>query len=306
MKYIMPLFGLILLSMPFSRALACKMDSVSGINIHSESCKVRIVKPIKNQIIFLQYKYSENDLKDVIKEMTSVKKNLNSDVMLQKKGRGYRMFVGPVLSDDISMYASKLVGLGYKEVLIKRLQENATTTLPNDRIVSANTWSQVQAVLPKKKQKPVTVVEEKEGIASMKVPSTKEQSSSSSSSSMVKRASNDNEQDVLFKSLGIMDKRVLLVAMKGASSLKRLSYNKANRACMALENDSRIAHSNEYVALLSSPQIISALEDGFATPFWLDESNVVTRYQQYIDKRPNSPGVDYNVICSVSKMNLSD
>ena len=123
MKYAFWVVGLGLYSASVASAFACEVEKVSGINIYSESCKVRLTKPINNQHVFLQYKYSEKGLTQIAKELSSAKRYLHSNVILQSKGNGYRMLVGPVLSNDIGYYANKLAEVGYNEVVIKTVPD---------------------------------------------------------------------------------------------------------------------------------------------------------------------------------------
>lgn len=110
---------------------------------------------------------------------------------------------------------------------------------------------------------------------------------------------NKPTKEVLYKGVGTAGALHFFIVMSNPEHPLRVSYPESKNVCEKSIENGRLANQNEYVALLLSDAIVNELHGSLATPFWLNEHEVVTRIKQHVEKRKASKDVQYNVICTV-------
>lgn len=133
------------LSLP---SLGCKLTNDNSISIYSSQCAVTIAhQKMPQEPILLQFKFSKNMRSTVLQELHHVQSLLKYPVALQEFNDGYRLFLGPMEPNKISLAKVRLAKIGYSASLLKlppitSMKHNAT--VENDLILPKNT-----AVSPK-------------------------------------------------------------------------------------------------------------------------------------------------------------
>ncbi|MCG9780354.1 hypothetical protein [Photobacterium damselae] len=254
MKFFYYLVGV--LSLP---SLGCELTIDNSISIYSSQCAITVShQNTPQELILLQFKFSQNTHSSVLKEICHVQSLSGYPVALQEIKGGYRLFLGPMESHKIPLAKKHLAKLGYSSSLLKRLpitSKKHNITLENNTIMSQNN--------PQK-----TVI-----------------------SPVV-------DTTFSYMSIAQIKKSILYTPMSAPYLLQRFSYKQAKQACAILGSSSRIANKYEYINLMASKEFIGEISASLAVPFWLTENTVVTRVEQQVEQRTASINTRYNVICT--------
>lgn len=103
---------------------ACSFTVIDDIKIIEESCSLPIVLEVKTgHIYYFQIVYTKN-IKIAFSEIKMLRQKLNVSVAMQSYKSGYRLLIGPITPVNFTQISDDLLLLGYKNLIIKRLEVN--------------------------------------------------------------------------------------------------------------------------------------------------------------------------------------